>query len=177
MNQSAAIAISNLSPLAAGLRRPTAARPLVYLAEDDPDLRRLLADGLRNKFDVLSASSGRHMLRLLTAASRGELRVPDAIVMDVRMPGCSGIDVLRALRMASWDQPIVMITGFGEPKLHTLAADHGASVVLDKPFELQDLVGVLEVLLLFGDHEEAPETVRSPQDRDGRSFEAGGAKP
>ena len=151
-------------------------RPLVFLAEDDADLRRILCAALREAgFDVLSASTGREMLALLTAASRDELRVPDAIVMDIRMPRCSGLDVLSALRRADWREPVIMITGFGDPTLHEEAASHGASVVLDKPVDTEDLIDVLEVLLRLspakasssvesqedGDDPE-PETVRSP---------------
>lgn len=123
-------------------------RPTVYLAEDDPDLRRILSEGLREGgFDVLAASDGRDMLRMLTAASRHEIVMPDAFVMDVRMPRCSGIDVLGALRLAEWRQPVVMITGFGDAQVHASAVDHGASVILDKPIDVDDLVSMLDVLL------------------------------
>lgn len=147
-------------------------RPLVFLAEDDADLRRSVIDFLRDAgFDVLSASTGHEMLKLLTAAAQREVPVPDAIVMDIRMPHCSGLDVLDALRLADWNQPVVMITAFGDPELHERAASHGASVVLDKPFDAEDLVGMLDLLLRLahaevrryaeGDEEE-PVTLRSP---------------
>lgn len=143
----------------------TKSRPVIFLAEDDRELRTLLADGLRRAgFHVRTASSGRDMLRLLTAASRRELDLPDALVMDVRMPRCSGIDVLGALRIASWKIPIVMITGFGEPALHARAAEQGATIVLDKPVALADLVAVVDMLLLFAaaDTESAPTDTRHP---------------
>lgn len=125
-------------------------KPLVYLAEDDADLRRLVADALCGAgFQVLAASDGHEMLRLLSAASRGEIAAPDALVLDVRMPRCSGLDVLAALRLADWDQPIVVMTGFGDAVLHDQASSRGASVVLDKPFESDDLVRMLDILLLF----------------------------
>lgn len=139
-------------------------RPLVFLAEDHPDLRRTFVEALRDAgFDVLSASTGHDMLKLLTSAARNEVPVPDAIVMDIRMPRCSGIDVLRALRLAEWKQPVVMMTAFGDPEIHERAASYGASVVLDKPFDAEDLVGMLDILLCSGpdDEEPAPETVRS----------------
>lgn len=159
-------------------------RPLVFLAEDDDDLRRLLADALRDAgYDVLSASTGHEMLKLLAAAARAEVAVPDAFVMDVRMPKCTGIDVLTALRLAGWQQPIVMITAFGDPALHERATSYGASVSLDKPVDTDDLIDIIDVLLVNSDrhkraswlghgglvfgHDDAewetePETVRSP---------------
>ena len=109
-------------------------KPHVFLAEDDPDLRRMLASGLADAgFSVVSAGDGRALLRLLTAASRGEVPLPDALVMDIRMPHCSGLDVLGALRLADWRQPVVMITGFGDAHVHETAAQYGASVIVDKP--------------------------------------------
>lgn len=123
-------------------------RPLVFLAEDDADLRRVIGESLRDAgFDVLSASTGHDMLKLLTAVSRAEVPVPDAFVMDVRMPRCSGLDVLSALRLAEWQQPVIMITGFGDPSLHAKAASYGASVILDKPVDTEDIVEMLDVLL------------------------------
>lgn len=131
-----------------GARHARRTRPLVFLAEDDTDLRRLLGDWLREAgYDVLLASTGHDMLKLLTAASRDEIPVPDAFVMDVRMPRCSGIEVLCALRLADWQQPAIMITGFGDPSLHQKAADYGASVILDKPIDAEDLVDMLDLLL------------------------------
>lgn len=123
-------------------------RPHVLLAEDDPDLRRVLASGLSEAgFSVVSAGDGRALLRLLTAASRGEVPIPDAFVMDIRMPRCSGLDVLGALRLADWRQPVVMITGLGDARVHEKAAEYGASVILDKPIDVEDLADVLDVLL------------------------------
>ena len=124
------------------------ARPLVFVAEDDADLRRMLCESLRDAgYDVLSASTGHEMLLLLTAASRAEVAVPDVIVMDVRMPRCSGLDVLTALRLAEWKQPVIMITAFGDPSLHETAASCGASVSLDKPVDSDDLIDIIDVLL------------------------------
>lgn len=123
-------------------------RPLVFLAEDDAELRRCLRDALRDAgFDVFSARTGHEMLELLRACARGDIDPPDAIVMDVRMPRYSGIDVLGALRLAEWPQPVVIMTGFGDPEVHERAASYGASVVLDKPFEAEELVNVIDLLV------------------------------
>lgn len=145
----------------------TASRPVVFLAEDDPELRRLLRESLSDAgFDVLAAANGHEMLNLMTAASRGEVAQPNAFVMDVRMPKCSGIDVLVALRLAEWEQPVVIITAFGDPALHAEAVGRRASIVLDKPFSSDELIGVLDILLLFtplaDDGDAPPPTVRCP---------------
>lgn len=145
---SSALALRQLEATSASRMREPRTRPLVFLAEDDADLRRLLSDALRDAgFDVLSASTGHEILALLSAAAQEEVPIPDALVMDVRMPRCSGLDVLSALRLADWQQPVIMITGFGDPSLHERAASYGASVILDKPVDTHDLVDVLDVLL------------------------------
>jgi len=151
---------------------PAKPRPLIFLAEDDKELRCLLTSALRESgYDVFTASTGHDMLKLLTAASRSEIPIPDVLVMDIRMPRCSGIDVLGALRLAEWHQPIVMITGFGDPELRTKAVTYGASVVLDKPIDTDDLIDILDSLIGLSQRslgeestedtlDAAPETVR-----------------
>lgn len=120
----------------------------ILVAEDDRELRRLLVDALVEAgYPARAASDGRELLSELGAASRGEVPLPHALVVDVRMPRCSGLDVLRAMRMAGWHQPVIVITGFGDPQLHASAVEVGASVVLDKPLDTDDVVSVADVLL------------------------------
>ena len=119
----------------------------MLIAEDDDELRRLLADTLeQDGYTVRTAGDGRGMLAMLSAVSRGELPRPWLIVMDVRMPACGGMEVLSALRLAEWDVPVVSITAFGDMDLHRDAGRRGATIVLDKPFELDTLVCVARAL-------------------------------
>jgi CheY-like chemotaxis protein len=121
--------------------------PLILIAEDDDELRRLLADTLEDHgYVVRSAADGKGLLAMLSAVSRGELPTPWLIVMDVRMPACGGMEVLSALRLAEWDVPVVMITAFGDTDLHREAGRRGATIMLDKPFELDTLVCVARAL-------------------------------
>lgn len=121
---------------------------LVLVAEDDRELREGMAETLRDAgYRVRTAANGHELLAHLTAASRGEVARPDVIVTDVRMPKCSGLDILRAMRLAEWRQPVIVITGFGDPRTHAAAAELGATVVLDKPFDGDDLVGMVDIVL------------------------------
>jgi len=136
-------------PTSGLLRRYGGERPLVLIAEDDKDLRSILCRSLVEAgFDVLAASTGHDMLKLLAAASRNEIAMPDAFVMDVRMPRCSGLSVLSALRLADWQQPVIMMTAFGDLSVHEQATSWGASVSLDKPVDTDDLIEMLDVLLI-----------------------------
>jgi CheY-like chemotaxis protein len=126
------------------------ARPCVLVAEDDVELRRLIAGVLRQDgIDVIEATDGAHMLDLLAAAfvdARGEL-MPNLIVSDIRMPGPSGIEVLAGLRGSGFQLPFLVITAFGDEETHARAYQLGADAVLDKPVDMDDLL--LNVWLLL----------------------------
>lgn len=129
-------------------RSNAAAKTVVFLAEDDPELRSTLAETLRqNDFEVRTAADGKSLLALLTESSRKELAMPSLIVTDLRMPRCSGLNVLTVLRLAEWDVPVVLITGFGDRAVHEDAATLGAAAVLDKPFDPDTLLRVLRAAL------------------------------
>jgi len=123
-------------------------KPLVMIAEDDTELRSLLADTLIEEGCVVrTAADGRELLAMLSAVSRGEIPMPALIVTDVRMPRCSGMDVLAALRLAGWEVPVVIITGFGDGQVHANAGTLGAAIVLDKPFDFDTLRAVVRLSL------------------------------
>jgi len=61
------------------------------------------------------------------------------IVTDNRMPGCTGLEFLTALRAARWETPVILITAFGSEATHRRATALGATAVLDKPFALDRL--------------------------------------
>jgi len=128
--------------------RAARSRCPILVAEDDRELRQLLVETLvAAGYPVRSACDGRELMSALAAASRGEAPIPHALVVDVRMPRCSGLDVVRAMRLAGWYQPVIVLTGFGEPQLHASAVQAGATVVLDKPLDGEDLVAVADTLL------------------------------
>ena len=144
MHSSTNASFESLSP-----RDGVADDPFVVIAEDDEQLRNLLADTLvEDGCVVRTAADGRDLLAMLSAVSRAEMPMPSLIVMDVRMPRCSGIDVLTALRLAEWDVPVVIITAFGDGELHATAGTLGAAAVLDKPFDLDTLRAVVRILSL-----------------------------
>jgi len=115
--------------------RPGAGRRLL-LAEDDPDMRWLLAYALRKEgYDVLEASDGAELRSL--ARSLGDPREPAplaAIISDQRMPCASGLDVLAEMRARAQPTPFILITGFGDEGTHAQARSLGAAV-FDKPLD------------------------------------------
>ena len=116
----------------------------VLLADDDPDLRSLLAASLRRAgYAVLTGASGREVLSLFSSASVRAIPPPDVIVLDIRMPTHSGLELLVALRLAEWDVPVILITGFGDQITHTRAKEFGAFELLDKPLRSAALLDAI----------------------------------
>ncbi|WP_329130726.1 response regulator transcription factor [Streptomyces sp. NBC_00670] len=114
----------------------------VLVADDDVSTRRSLERGLRlGGFDVALAADGHAALEAL-----GRLR-PDIVVLDVRMPGPSGIDVCRALRENGDDVPVLMLSGLDEVADRIAGLEAGGDDYLVKPFALQELRLRLHALL------------------------------
>jgi DNA-binding response OmpR family regulator len=121
------------------------------LAEDDAEMRRLVADALRKVgHRVIEASDGTELLRLTAGPtsedSRGDAEV-DLIVTDVRMPGGNGLDIVEILRSARSETPVIVMTAFGDSETRARANRVGA-ILLDKPFRIEHLMKVVRSLLL-----------------------------
>lgn len=118
----------------------------VLLAEDDHEMRRMLADRMRRAgLEVIEARDGKMLLEFASAQlfHHTHHAAIDLVVSDVRMPGCSGLEVLADLRRTDWTIPVVLVTGFGDRELHAEARRLGAVAVFDKPFELDDLMTIV----------------------------------
>ena len=122
---------------------PDRRRPLVLLAEDEVEMRGLIARTLRKEnCDILEARDGSQLIRLLIThvlVPRGGREPVDLIISDIRMPGANGLDVLAALRRQDAVTPVILITAFGDPDTQLEAYRQGAVMVMNKPFEMEDL--------------------------------------
>ena len=119
----------------------------VLLAEDDPDMRFVLAMALRQDgYEVEEVADGTELEAVIRAAAEGAYdQAPvDMVVSDVRMPGKNSLDVLRGLRRLDWVVPIVLITALGSPEVHAEARRLGVRAVLNKPFNLDRLRRLLQ---------------------------------
>jgi DNA-binding NtrC family response regulator len=113
----------------------------VLVADDEQDMREEVARALRgDDFNIIEIESGDHLIEYLRGGcvSEGRVRMPDAIVSDIRMPGCSGLDVLKAVRDMSVDIPVILMTAFGDSTTHQEARQLGAMATFDKPFDADD---------------------------------------
>lgn len=113
--------------------------PRVLLAEDDEAMRTLLTELFEDAgYEVVPSVDGFDLLERVGDTWLGE-RPYDLVVSDVRMPGCTGIEALAALRQRDWLTPILLMTAFGDARTHREAERLGAAI-LDKPFEVDALL-------------------------------------
>jgi DNA-binding NtrC family response regulator len=119
-------------------------RRLVLVADDDDDLRALIAETLRSEgYDVLEARDGAELLDLLHASIDSPEQRPELLISDVRMPVLSGLGVLSALRRAQVSMPVILITVVNDASIATVAARLGATGVLKKPLDMDELMAAV----------------------------------
>lgn len=114
----------------------------VLLAEDDFEMRRMIARALRSSgYQVIEARNGPEMLDVLASELLHPSGQPpvDLIISDFHMPGVTGLSVLSGLRDSDWRIPFILITAFGGPEVSARALRDGASAFFDKPFDLEAL--------------------------------------
>ena len=115
----------------------------LLLAEDDEEMRLLLAWGLRRAgYDVLEAGNGSELLEKFAACEREGTPV-ELVIADVHMPGVTGLQALEFLRHIGCEVPTILITAFGDRRVELLARELGATAVLDKPFEAEQLEALI----------------------------------
>jgi two-component system response regulator FixJ len=116
--------------------------PVVYVIDDDEAVRQSLEFLLRTAgFTVRSFESAKAFLEIMPQPRSG------CIITDVRMPGISGIDLLRRVKELGLDIPVIMITGHGDISLAVEAMKIGATDFLEKPFDDDQLLAALRSTL------------------------------
>lgn len=113
----------------------------ILLVEDDETIRRTLGYNLKREgYEVQEAATGPDGLKLARDAQ------PDLVVLDVMLPGMSGIDICRALRSES-AVPILMLTAKSSELDTVVGLKVGADDYMSKPFSLNELLARIEALL------------------------------
>ena len=112
----------------------TTKRPLLLVVDDETAILSLIRRvGESQGFEVVTCTDGRQALQL------AEMRRPDLVMVDLRMPDVNGLEIVRALRNADASSMIVLMTGFGSIDSAVEAVKLGATDYLTKPFNLQRL--------------------------------------
>lgn len=116
--------------------------PVVAVVDDEDDVRLALRRLLRSAgFDVLAYESGSEFLR---HAARS---LPDCVILNLRMPGPSGMDVLDAMQAQALRIPVVMITGNDSRDSRREALARGADAYLCKPVDGDALIGATQAAI------------------------------
>ena len=116
----------------------------ILVCEDDPSLRLLFRLTIEpHGYRVVEAGDGRSGIELARSVE------PDLVVIDMGLPDCSGVEVVRALRDGPVLEktPILMATGSMQPGDRLAAEDAGVDAFLYKPFNMVKLIAEIEQLL------------------------------
>jgi DNA-binding response OmpR family regulator len=143
--------------------------PHILLAEDDSEMRTTLASVLRaSGYEVVECAHGLDLLKLF-AASQLQVHASSysLLISDIRMPGLSGLEVLEGFRGKRGFPPVILITAFGDEETHIRARESGAVAVLDKPFEVEDLLAIVHEVV---GQSAQPRYARETNTADGRGI-------
>jgi FixJ family two-component response regulator len=116
------------------------AEPTIIIVDDDP--------GIRESLEGLLRSVGLQVRALASVPefmTEGRPEGPACLVLDVRLPGRSGLDFQRELSAAKVHVPIIFITGYGDIPMSVQAIKGGAIEFLTKPFRDQDLLDAIQL--------------------------------
>ena len=113
----------------------------VLVVDDEPSFTEALSVGLRRRgFEVRTAADGRAALKAIDESE------PDLVLLDVMLPGMSGLDVCREIRKNS-KVPLIMLTALGEETDAVVGLEIGADDYVAKPYRLHELVARIRAVL------------------------------
>jgi len=112
---------------------------MIFIVDDDPSVRKSLTRVMTSAgYAVEAFASARDFL------TRAPFVGPCCLVLDVRMPGLTGLDLQEALAGKGHRMPIVFITGHGDISMSVKAMKGGAADFLTKPFDVENLLDAVE---------------------------------
>jgi two-component system response regulator FixJ len=114
----------------------------LHIVDDEEIVRNSLIAVLQNaNYDVVAHSSGVEFIKALPGLN------PGCVILDVRMPQMSGLDVLEILKQNHPEIPVVMMSGYADVSMAVKAMQSGASDFVEKPFQANDLLDAIERVL------------------------------
>ena len=118
-------------------------RPSVLVVEDEPPLRELIKVTLGDAFHCREAESGERALEMLLED------VPDLVLVDVMLPGKSGIELVAEMRgdPRLREVPVIVLSAWQAPDVVERALRAGADRFLSKPFQVEELASAAEELV------------------------------
>ena len=115
---------------------------MIWVVDDDPELRKMVGTYLIDQgYDVRCLCDAKQL------EARLEFQRPDLVVLDLMLPGDDGLTVLRRLRDAGDDLPVVMLTARADGVDRIIGLEQGADDYLGKPFLPRELTARIEAVL------------------------------
>ena len=118
------------------------AAPLkVLVVDDEPPIRKLLRMGLETQgYQTMDASNAKAALELMSDK-------PDLVILDLGLPDMQGLELLRQIRAAREDLPVVVLSSRGDEVAKVAALDQGADDYVTKPFGMEELLARIRAAL------------------------------
>jgi two-component system, NtrC family, response regulator AtoC len=106
----------------------------ILVIDDDPDIVELLTGYfVESGYDVVAALHGGDGLML------ADIDRPDVVLLDIKMPGMSGTEVLQQLKVRRPELPVIIVSGYADAELARRSLRRGAFDYIRKPFDLEHL--------------------------------------
>jgi len=105
----------------------------VLVIDDDPKVSWILSEGLASNFEFVSARDGIEGIQMVSTEK------PDVILLDIKMPGMTGLEVLEKLNKLDIRPEVIMISGHGETKYVVDSMKLGAATFINKPFNVEEV--------------------------------------
>ena len=105
----------------------------ILVIDDDPKVSWILTEGLAGKYDFVSARDGIEGLQMVSTEK------PDLILLDIKMPGMNGIEVLERLNKLDGRPDVIMVSGHGETNYVVDSIKLGAAEFINKPFDVEEI--------------------------------------
>jgi len=119
--------------------------PRVLVVDDEEEIRKILSRILEKEgFKVTTAPDGQQAMEIIC------FDTPDAVLLDVRMPGLSGMDVLKKIKAIDDNLPVVLVTAYADTHQAVEAMKEGAYDYLAKPFDNDEVVWITSRALAEG---------------------------
>jgi len=115
-----------------------AAMPTILIVDDDAAVRGILLDLLSENYECNTASTAEQALQYL------EMEDYDVVLTDLAMPGLTGIELLKRVKLKDLNTPVILISGKTQEEDHESWMQLGAFAYLTKPFSLDEIESVVQ---------------------------------
>ena len=123
-------------------RQATAVQGLVLVVDDDPRVREVLQDVIEGQgYRVISVGTGEEVLKEVSK------RHFDLVFLDLVLPDKTGVEVLAEIKAKDKKAVVVIVTGYGDDPIAMEAMTLGPLLLIRKPFKVEDIVEVLNVVI------------------------------